>query len=222
MTFGMRALLGPMAGAALALAAATGASADGGLKGAQYTAPAPFSWTGLYVGGAVGYGFGNSTLDGLLEGVSAELNLRGQQGIVTIGYDFQMGSRWVAGLFADFSLGGTGLSQLVAASIDNQWAIGGRLGVLATPSTLLHASAGYTGANFAVTGEGVIPIADSAIGGYFIGVGGGQAIGRNLSLKMDYRFSDYEDVKGDLGGVPLSFTDNFVHSLRVGANWKFH
>jgi outer membrane immunogenic protein len=101
-------------------------------------------------------------------------------------------------------------------AIDKQWAIGGRLGILSTPSTLLYASAGYTHADFEASQLG-FNVIDEAVDGIFVGLGYEQTISRNLSLKLDYRFSDYEDlVLGNGANV-----GNEVHSVRLGVNWKF-
>lgn len=214
-----RGLLGRMVGAVVALSA-TGAYAGGG-----DVAEAPFAWTGFYVSAGIGYSFGSPKLGVDTGGTTAsnEVNLRGEHGApaVTVGYDFQFARRWVAGIFADYALGSTGLEGPVAVAIDNQWAIGARFGVLATPSTLLYASAGYTGADFAAS-QGVPSIANTAVGGFFVGFGGEQALNRNLSFKVDYRFSDYEDVEGAFTNSIVTFEDNTVHSLRLGLSWKFH
>jgi outer membrane immunogenic protein len=214
--------LGALVGAILALAAAaTGANA-GDRGEASSEAPTPV-WSGLYIGAALGYSFGGSEISGLsTQGIpDASVDLTGQQGVVTVGYDFRVAPGWIAGVFADYALGSTELPQLVQIAINNQWAIGGRVGTLLAPSTLLYASAGFTGAQFEAAVEGIAPIADASLNGYFIGIGGEQAISRNLSLKIDYRFSDYEDVTTDSLGVPGTFSDNSVHSLRLGLSWRF-
>lgn len=217
----MRVLMG--ACLALGTLSNVAVAADLGGKGDPYTAPAPM-WSGLYVGAAVGYSSGNSTLHLIDSGLPPfDNNLREQHGAVTVGYDFQIAPRWVAGVFADFALGTTEFaSQVATIAIDKQWAIGGRLGVLATPSTLLYASAGYTGADLEAKVGGVIPIASGTLDGYFVGLGGEQALSRNLSLKVDYRFSAYgdiTDVTQDTGQSTVSDTN--VHSLRLGVSYRF-
>ena len=59
-----RLILGTIAmGAALAVAVSA-ASADGGARRSiNYGEPAPFSWTGLYVGGTAGGGWGDTRFD---------------------------------------------------------------------------------------------------------------------------------------------------------------
>jgi outer membrane immunogenic protein len=175
---------------------------------------APPNWTGLYAGIAVGHGIGTAELLDF-----DEISLRGVQGVVLAGYDFQLGPQWVLSLFGDYVFGESDglLAAGLKLAIDKQWAIGGRLGLLATPSTLLYASAGYTRADFEAF-DGGNTFIDEALHGFFVGVGVEQAINRNLSLKLDYRFSDYEDFRFNVSNVVF---DSEIHSVRLGLNWKF-
>ena len=69
-------------------------------------------------------------------------------GTVTLGYDYQFSPRWVAGAFVDFDFGNRNDHTRPGDLVDftdirlsqehgHAWSIGGRLGVLASPSTLL-------------------------------------------------------------------------------------
>jgi outer membrane immunogenic protein len=193
----------------LAVALAPAALADGPYKTEPYRGSS--YWSGLYVGGAVGYGLGTSQLTGPAAG-DFDISLRGVQGIVTLGYDFQISRSWVLGLFADYAIGELdGSVGDVTSRIESQWAIGGRLGYLQS-STLWYATAGYTEAEWHVqisTKSG-----NETLNGYFVGLGVEQALSQNLSLKLEYRFSNYDAVPGS-----LSF-DNDVSSIRLGVNWK--
>jgi outer membrane immunogenic protein len=147
-----------------------------------------------------------------------DVSVRGAQGIVSAGYDFQLSPRWVIGVFADYAFGKLdGNFGGEVDTIDNQLAIGSRLGLLASPSTLLHLSGGCTRADFQhLVGSNNIT-ADAALDGYFVGIGMEQALTRNLALKLDYRFSDYEaavNVDGDR-------FENDMHSVRLGVSCRF-
>jgi outer membrane immunogenic protein len=101
-------------------------AADLPTKGPVYKAPPPppvFSWTGFYVGGNVGYSWGNASTDLNGSGVYTATNPAvvgaafpsnfafadsgtarpdGVIGGVQIGYNYQISPNWVLGLEADF------------------------------------------------------------------------------------------------------------------------
>lgn len=62
----------------------------------------------------------------------------------------------------------------------------------------------------------VIAFASPPPNGFFVGGGVEQVLSRNVSLKFEYRFSDYDDVT--VAGTKF---DNEVHSVRLGVNYKF-
>ena len=145
-------------------------AADFPVKAPKYVAPivAPYSWTGFYVGGNVGYGWGNGDLTynesafgsfGLPTSISGSHNLDGVIGGLQAGYNWQFDNRWVAGLETDFQWSG----QKVSSTFSNNYTINteggnisgnlsskllwfgtvrGRLGVLATPAILVYATGG--------------------------------------------------------------------------------
>jgi outer membrane immunogenic protein len=204
--------------AALAFAAtsagAEGLEDRGSVREGAYAAP--LKWTGPYLGAAAAYGIAVSELSGGGENDVFDIALRGAQGVVTVGYDWQLSPVWVLGLFGDYAFGkieGTFDEADDNFIIDKQWAVGARLGLVVTPSTLLYTSAGYTRADVEVSGFFSI---EETLDGYFAGLGVEQAINRNLSLKLDYRFSDYEDFTFQ----GFNF-DNEVHSVRLGLTWRF-
>jgi outer membrane immunogenic protein len=68
-----------------------------------------FSWTGWYIGGNIGYGWGETTnpvvtsdLFTFLPGAFPNLKPKGVIGGGQIGYDWQVHPNWVVGLVADF------------------------------------------------------------------------------------------------------------------------
>jgi len=208
-------MIASVAAGLLAGAAGSAAFADEPYRPAPVNA-GPYSWTGLYIGASAGYAFGNTETMGAAAGDS-DVTVRGAQGIVTVGYDFRLSPGWLFGLFADYAFGEVdgsilgGTLDKISSTIDNQWAIGARLGYLRA-STLWYATAGYTEADWHVQlgpkGH------DETLSGYFVGLGVEQAFSQALSLKLEYRFSSYDTVPG-----ALSF-DNEVSSIRVGVNWK--
>jgi outer membrane immunogenic protein len=200
------------------LCAATVASADGPRYGIKDAAPddKPFSWTGFYVGAAVGLGAGTMTLS-QSGSFSTDIKLNGAQGIVSAGYDWQLTQRVVAGVLVDYAFGEVdGRLGIERISIDNQFAIGGRLGYLLNPKYLLFATAGWTRAKFE---DADFTRLNTSVHGFFVGGGLEQALSNNLSLKLEYRFSDYHAFSD-----PLFVHDKYnndVHSVRLGLNYKF-
>ena len=159
-----------LAGGAGALVLMTNhAVADGmprGVPVAGVVCCAP-NWTGPYIGVGVGGAFATHDrsardINELNGTVVSATNLwddhHGRSnvfGTVTLGYDYQFNPRWVAGAFVDFDFGNRGdhTSPVFGGDFSNvrlsqenghAWSIGGRLGVLSSPSTLLFVSAGWT------------------------------------------------------------------------------
>lgn len=108
--------LGLAGAVALALCGASAASAADLAKAYPVKAmPTPvFSWTGFYVGGNVGYGWGQTASSGNIYGFldyyydyfsssSSSLGADGWFGGVQAGYNFQYANNVVLGIEADFS-----------------------------------------------------------------------------------------------------------------------
>jgi outer membrane immunogenic protein len=123
----MRQLIVTMFGAAaVGVACASGAlAADMPLKAPAAVHNAPYNWTGLYVGGHIGYGWMNSTdqvtavsdparfVSGGFIATSLPVDPKGFVGGGQIGFNWQApGSRWVLGIEADIS--GTNFNNTVA------------------------------------------------------------------------------------------------------------
>jgi opacity protein-like surface antigen len=132
---------------------------------------AGYSWTGVYIGGNVGYGASNSTqlteplspAADLLRGVTALKNLlpihnAGFIGGGQVGVNWQFAPRWVAGLETDFDYAyisgtdavsdfsdgaGTFIIQSGDQRIKSLGTVRARLGYLATPEVLVYATGGF-------------------------------------------------------------------------------
>ena len=147
-------------------------AADLPTKAPIYKAPIaiPYSWTGFYVGGHVGYGWGGRSIDVttlpspvLFDEIpfGFDLNTHGIIGGGQIGYNWQLAPKWVAGLEADFSWSGIsgdstrapifflstsapmlGSSHLVREKLDWFGTVRGRLGFLAIDRLMLYGTGG--------------------------------------------------------------------------------
>ena len=93
---------------------------------------------------------------------------------------------------------GAPLQARAKLSLDNSWSIGGRVGYLTSPSTLLFVTGGYTqvlmsdkldiGGPFPGT---ILSAHVPNFGGGFIGAGAETLLTEHISLRGDYRFTDF-------------------------------
>jgi outer membrane immunogenic protein len=216
-----RMLMGIAAAASLA---ATGAfAADLPARAPVYSkAPAYveplFTWTGFYVGGNVGYSWGNSnnstTIDRfttglpLLTGInginSASNNVNGVIGGGQFGYNWQM-QNWLFGLEADIQGSGErGSSTITCLGCSDDGAnivtgltqkldwfgtVRGRIGALATPDVLLYATGGLAYGEVNVSGS---VTGDGALGPATIALAG------NSSTRAGWTVG--AGVEGHIGG----------------------
>jgi outer membrane immunogenic protein len=165
-------------------------------------------FTGLRVEGLIGYDTlksGDSDGDGVDTGSDeGDESLDGVAFGVGVGYDFDLGGvvAGVEGEFtestgeqeADESLDGINFSSRVETGRDLY--VGGRVGFVATPSTLIYAKAGYTNTSI----EGGFETDDdrfefdSNVDGWRIGAGVEQLLGPNAYGKLEYRYSNYGNL----------------------------
>jgi outer membrane immunogenic protein len=222
-------------GAAAALMLSAGPAAADGMstKGSIKAAPVAVgpNWNGFYVGigigaGAVVHDVSVSERDRYghnedkpsrsvfsFDGIGGE----GALGTVTLGYDRVIRPGWVAGVFVDYDFSGISTdSDIGSIDHDHSWAIGGRLGVLANPATLLYATAGYTQAEFDVSVFG-----SQTYDGYFVGAGVETFLHQNWTLKLEYRFSQFgEETIFDGGGINIDLEPS-THTARLVLSYRF-
>jgi outer membrane immunogenic protein len=259
-------------GAAAALLMTSNAVADGMPRRAARAAPVCCepTWTGFYIGVGVGGAFtvhdhsarlreDRQVYDTTVTTVHRLWDLDGGRahafGTVTVGYDHQFSGHWVAGLFADYDFGngnnnhrihsieGLGLSDIHHSNENKHaWSIGGRLGFLSSPSTLLYLSTGWTQVSFdrdihfSWYGTPHRLSLDNERDGWFIGAGMETQLGwlhPGLSLRGEYRFTrlDDDNRRHNLEGAGDCYDlctrrleldhDVDVHSVRVVLAYKF-
>jgi outer membrane immunogenic protein len=196
-----------------------------------YLPPVPiFTWTGIYLGGQVGYAWGNNSGGTFVAGDGFgdifTANFSGSpQGVIGgahVGYNYQI-NQWVLGI--EGSVDGTSLSKTVVATGTDlfgatalvtahsnsniQGSIRGRLGV-AWDRALLYATGGvaFAGFNSSITDTSGfltgIPGASASFSNTRVGwtVGGGieYAITNNWSVRGEYRYSNF----GNVTNAPLA------------------
>jgi outer membrane immunogenic protein len=234
--------------AAALLLSAGQAAADGIPSKGHVRAPVADvgpNWNGFYVG--VGIGAGAVVHDVSLSaqeydyaeemrvldmgGSSIGLDGLGGEGIfgtVTVGYDRVIRPGWVAGVFADYDFGSNisteiygGGESFSLADHNYSWAIGARLGMLANPGTLLYVTAGYTQTEFDFF-EGSL---SKTFDGYFVGAGVETFLRDNWTLKLEYRFTQFDSetlASGYIGPIALSIDDEpSMHTARLVLSYKF-
>lgn len=182
--------------------------------------PAPaFSWTGGYVGGLLGYEWGNAHLrrrSGQWSGQS--LDPDGWMGGIFGGYNFQTSGMFVAGLETDFTFSGAS-DKVKGVSVDNNWnaTLRARAGI-AVDRFLMYGTGGLAVGNISVK----VPGAGSDTGthaGWTIGGGIEAAFTQNVIGRLEYRYTDYGTNIYDTS--PKSKVDFNSSQVMVGIGYKF-
>ena len=104
--------------------------------------------------------------------------------------------------------------------------LGARVGLLATPQTLLYAKGGYTNTamNVLATDNTTDVRTDVDLDGWRVGAGVEQAISDNLFIKGEYRYSNYQ--RGEFEAPSGLESDRFDvdldrHQIMVGVGARF-
>jgi len=104
--------------------------------------------------------------------------------------------------------------------------VGARVGVLATPSTLVYVKGGYTNAQYNVlaTDNETDIGTDFDLDGWRVGAGVEQSFGGNFYAKAEYRYSNYGE--GEVEAPSGNESDRFDvdvdrHQVLVGVGYRF-
>ena len=252
-----------------AVAAMTGSALAADMAPRAYTKAAPMvapvaNWTGCYIAGGGGYGMWNQENTGYFDGpprvqVTDTFTNGGRGYFGTVGggcdYQFSLGTwQMVLGAFGDYDfaditgrrndiMGNANLAPGVGnEKLSSQWAFGGRIGALITPSLLTYFVGGYTEAKFDRTnytnafgapfGVPTGLYTDSATHkGYFIGAGDEYALSfmPGLFWKTEYRASLFDRqtqvTRFTANGLPNGEsydTKKWEHSVRSELVYRFN
>jgi outer membrane immunogenic protein len=220
-----------------AVAAFTGSAMAADLPARYTKAPPPllpvYNWTGFYIFGGAGGGLWNAdsnveTFPGVAVPLTRDQRVGGSGwfGTVGIGYDWQFGGKWVAGVFGDGQFGDIrgSLTDTFAGvegreKLRTSYAAGVRVGYLVAPQVLSYVNGGYSGSEW--SGAGLSTLAagggpDVATtdsfrrDGWFVGGG----VENNLDIfgisapgwfmKTEYRSAFYDRIS-----LPETFTPAF-------------
>lgn len=176
------------------------------------------------------------------------LGSSGGFGTVVIGADYQFGARWVVGAFGEYdfeSLGsdaslaipGIPLSARADINVEGKASVGARLGYLPSPGTLWYIAGGYSrlslsdlklsvvGSDPDIAAKFGVP----SLSGIFIGGGAETKLTDHLSLRAEYRYTDFGSGKVQLPTIDGADLNDFVdvhvaptmQEGRVSLNYRF-
>jgi outer membrane immunogenic protein len=221
--------------------AAVAADLGGPPRRSVKDAPIPygpvFSWTGVYVGAHVGYGWSDLDWDfantpGFPTGHGGSGGLVGGQ----IGYNLQV-NQFVFGIEGDLSGawidGGTacpGAAFNCSHNVNWLASVRGRAGIAVNGNrTLLYATAGGAWADVDYAATNVVTGAQFGTGhserhrGWVAGAGIEHMLSPNLTARIEYLYYGFDTVTapaGALGTGPAAL-DLSTQTLRLGLNLKF-
>jgi len=196
-----------------------------------YPSALPFTWTGFYIGGQIGYEFGSDSI--LAPGLfSVHHSPNGVVGGAHVGYNYQI-NQFVLGLEGDVngsSYSGSVYNIVLGTTLSSRapvdGSVRGRLGY-AFDRTLIYATGGVAFASIChgYLGSALVPgsatLTDSRVG-WTVGGGVEYAVTQNWSLRAEYRYTDYGNISDFPGTVVLPRihheTDNRV---QAGFSYKF-
>lgn len=181
---------------------------------ADMDASGQFDWTGIYLGGYVGY----TNFDTEILGVDNSFDGITGGGILGVNYQID---RVVLGVEGDVGFTGAdgnfNLPIVHSQDVDMTYAIRGRAGY-AMDNTLLFLQGGVAFASFNADAGGA-NILDDNVTGWQIGAGVEHAFTENLTVRLDGLYTDYGKTK-DITVAPANFDVKNV-SVRLGVNFLF-
>lgn len=182
------------------------------------------NWDGAYIGVFGGYGWGtfsDNDEDGYFYTDDYKQDAPGWLLGVDVGYNFSLGGGLVAGVVADAAWSNqSGTSEWpVETTIDWQASLRGKLGVDA--GTFMPYLTGGLAVAGATVDDQFYDYTDSQTHiGWTVGAGVDIAVADNMTVNLEYRYSDYGNKDYD-----VYYSDSSIglknSTLTVGLNWKF-
>jgi outer membrane immunogenic protein len=209
-------------------------------------APVPFSWTGCYIGGQFGFGFGDDGTTSPL-GTSVSFTATGFVGGGQIGCDYQFAPRWVVGVEGQAAW--TNLTNSHASTVRNMVtgvtlpsnstlhndflaSLTPRLGYSIVDGVLVFAKGGaawtdekYDIAFTNLQGIAVDPSASRTLSGWTVGTGLEWAFAPHWSSTIEYDFYDFGSsgifLTAPLATVTVANLKDRINAVTLGVNYHF-
>jgi outer membrane immunogenic protein len=181
----------------------------------------PASWSGFYIGGTLGYAWGEGRTAGDIG--SIRFDQSGVVGLVHAGYNWQAG-RAVLGVEADVGTGDLGSATDTAVGrlrtdLNAMGSLRARIGFLAGPALLIYGTAGLAWADFDFDIAGGKARSEAFLG-YQVGIGGEYRISDKTSLRLEYIYTGLPEERVHHSGLTNSYDPSF-NALRAGISFKF-
>jgi outer membrane immunogenic protein len=212
-----------LAGTALVSAPALAADLGRPVYKAPVAVAAPYmTWNGFYIGGNVGYGWGESRASDAV-GSLGRFDTDGFAGGGQIGYNWQFSPNWVFGIEADIQGADIkGGNVNYATSTDMYGTVRGRLGY-AFNNVLFYGTGGFAWGRTEVTDVALTGGTLTRTGtGYAVGGGLEYAFAPQWSAKVEYLYVNLGREAYDFGNAtdPIRARTDFS-TVKFGVNYRF-
>jgi outer membrane immunogenic protein len=188
-----------------------------------YYAPQDY-WSGAYIAGLIGYGFGTVDVKGDAGQFSFD-QTGGTLGAIA-GYNWRARS-WIVGLEGEikgFNLDGAHLSPALNATTDLNWmaSVRVRAGYLLAPALLVYATGGLAWTNYDLNISTPLVSASSSTTslGWQVGVGAELKLTEQWSVRLDYLYTDLDNTDVITPGMSHSFSPD-VQTIQLGLTYRF-
>ncbi|CAN7591694.1 porin family protein [Brucella pseudogrignonensis] len=218
----------------------TGAFGAQAADAIQYEEPVPvvaapvFSWTGGYLGGQIGYGWGKSRFSNEFTAINVKPD--GFLGGLYAGYNFDLGNSFVLGIDGDvtynnlkdsYSETDLGVTDSLESKLRWSGAVRARAGV-AMDRFLPYIAGGVAFGsvkNTLSSTDGIDEVSVSqskTLTGWTAGAGVDYAATDNVIVRLEYRYTDYGHKDFDFGVPDAGVRDKFkTNEVRLGVAYKF-
>ena len=192
-------------------------------------------WTGFYVGGGIGYIWSSADFDADLGSkfiVSGSMDPDSVLGTIEAGADYQIADNVVVGIGANFDFmsanseaGDCTTTGCVSVDINESFDVTARAGFLPIENVLLYGLAGFSMARISLDYElelfGSPESSKSWESGLVLGAGIEALVTKNISAKLEYRYTNYGEAENDAAGILTSSVDVATQEVRTTVVYRF-